>query len=173
MNRFLRPTLGLVAGTALALSFPGAAFATDADDDDDTSIEISICHDDGGGNFSLITIEDTELQEHLAHGDGFPAQATEELDINCDTQPLGTTFRVETADMVLGASGWAVAVCPAGTRAVSGGFAPDTAVVTVSEVAVAGSTYGDFTFGPEQTGWVVQTTDAATVKVFVDCEPIM
>jgi len=171
MNRSLRPALGLIAGAALVLAFPGAAFATD--ETDETSVEISICHDGGGGNFSLITIEESGLQEHLAHGDGFPAQAADGVDINCDTQPFATTLRVETADMEVGAGGWVIAVCPAGTRAVSGGFTPDTAVVTISEAAVAGSTYGDFTFGPEQTGWVVQTTDATTVKAFVDCEPVM
>ncbi|MCW5697202.1 MAG: hypothetical protein KIS96_10800 [Bauldia sp.] len=170
-----RPTLGLIASAALIaaplLAFPGAAFATEDDDDDDQ--QILICHQISDNNYELITIDVSDLQEHLQHGDAFPAQASAEVDVNCDTLPFSSSLRVETAELQLAAAGWAVAVCPPGTRAISGGYAPETTGVTVSELAVAGMTYGDFTFGPDQTGWVVQASDVASIKVFVDCEPIL
>ncbi len=56
--------------------------------------------------------------------------------------------------------------------AVGGSYEPADATVLAAEVAAPGSVYPHYTFGPDESGFVVQNdNDQETITVCVECVP--
>jgi hypothetical protein len=135
--------------------------------------KVEICHQRDDGSYRLIRIGKPAARAHERHGDAYPGDEVDggTLDENCDVQPP-QPVRYSSGPMVFGPNGWGGWSCPAGMTAVGGGYEPATATVAVSQLAGPGSVWPHYTFGPDESGWVVQNdNDQETIAVYVDCVP--
>ena len=81
-----------------------------------------------------------------------------------------TTTRVCSPEMAFGPLGWGGWSCPAGTHAVGGHVEPAGAEVLSEQVAGPGSVWPHYTFGAEESGYVVQNINAGqNLTVCVEC----
>jgi hypothetical protein len=83
-------------------------------------------------------------------------------------------IRHESPPLEFGPNGWGGWSCPAGTTVIAGGYLPATATVAFSGPAKPGEpmypVYPHYTFGEDETGWVVQNdNDTETITVVVIC----
>jgi hypothetical protein len=89
--------------------------------------------------------------------------------------PIGCSYH-ESPPLNFSPTGWGGWSCPAGTMVVAGGYEPATHPILVSEAAKPGApsglypVYPHYTFGPGETGWVVQNSNtSATLTIYVRC----
>jgi hypothetical protein len=81
-----------------------------------------------------------------------------------------TTSRVCSPELVFGPLGWGGWSCPAGTTAVGGEVLPAGAIVQSQQVAGPNSVWPHYTFGPTESGYVVQNSNTGqTLTVCVFC----
>lgn len=137
--------------------------------------KVDVCHVTGDGTFHLLNINGNALEAHLGHGDALPGATVGDvvlgIDCSVETPPVEPT--TVSVTLAFGPLGWGGVSCPAGTEAVGGGYETATGVVLVSELAGPGAVYPHYTFGPTESGWVVQNGDMAqTLTVFANCAPV-
>jgi len=170
-----RSVLGAMAGigaVGAGMAVVGTASAARAE-------KVTICHRTGNGGWNAITVSKNAQKAHLNHGDYLPGDEVPDGDgatfgDDCsiveapDEGPTPT--RYSSPELSFGPNGWGGWSCPAGTEAVGGGYLPDDATVQQSHIAKPGEVYPHYTFGPNESGWVVQNdNDQETITVYVDC----
>jgi hypothetical protein len=148
-------SLGVLAVvSATALIGGGAAGAAPAEKE-------TICHKNGKGRYKAITVSEHAAEKHEAkHGD---------VAAGSDGECNRTPERYSSPELEFGPNGWAGWSCPAGETAVGGGHTLDD--VAFEGLAEGGQSFPHYTFGPDETGYVVQNDNDAgdAGSVFVDC----
>ena len=167
-----RKTNLLVTGIYVASTAIGAAAPTVVSAQGGPAEREQICHQTGSGRYQLLTVNGNAIQAHLRHGDARPGDTVADgtLNQNCQVQQP-ETIRVESPPLLFGPFGWGGWSCPAGTTAVGGGYEPPNATVQISQIAAPGSVFPHHTFGPQETGWVVQNGPfGQALTVYVICQ---
>jgi hypothetical protein len=162
-----RGVLGVLGGVAVLGLNKGGVHAAPAG-------KVAICHATGSGSYRRIEISANAVDAHLAHGDAVPGAPVpggggQVFGDDCSVEDAPPT-RVCSGPMEFGPNGWGGWSCPPGTSAVGGEVLPETAEVTSEQVAGPGSSWPHYTFGPTESGYVVQNGPTGqTLNVCVFC----
>jgi hypothetical protein len=162
-----RGVLGVLGGVAVLGLSKGGAHAAPAG-------KVAICHATGNGSYRRIEVSANAADAHLAHGDAVPGAPVpggggQVFGDDCSVEDAPPT-RVCSSPMEFGPNGWGGWSCPPGTSAVGGEVLPATAEVTSEQVAGPGSSWSHYTFGPSESGYVVQNGPTGqTLNVCVFC----
>ncbi len=157
---------GMLAAVAAGAIAPAPALAQGG-----PAERVTVCHQTGNGRYQPLTINGNALDAHLRHGDALPGATVAGGPLNAECQQQqAETIRVESPPMAFGPYGWGGISCPVGTIAVSGGYEPAGAALPVSQLALPGSVFPHYVFGPQESGWVVQNGPfPQTVIAYVNC----
>jgi hypothetical protein len=123
----------------------------------------TICHKNGKGEYVKIRVSERAEDKHLDKHDDVVAGTPGVVDQDCN--PI---TRVTSPALQFGPNGWGGWSCPAGMDAIAG----STTLTSVAqqEIAQPGDVYPHYTFGANESGYVVQNdNDSETGTVTVDC----
>jgi hypothetical protein len=166
--------VGTVAILVLGMLVSGTAFAKDRRGG---TVKVQICHLNGFGTYNLLSVSQSALPAHLAHGDGLPGQIVGETYFGADCSATAGTQVESTVN--LDPFGWAYVTCPVlGSTVVRGGYyapvdttAGDTLVSMAADPnAPSYPDYPTYTFLADEVGWVVMNGSVAqTLSIYAVC----
>jgi hypothetical protein len=178
---FTKIALSTVMLLALGMLVSGAAFASargKANARGGGTVKVQICHLNGNGTYNVLTVSQSALPAHLAHGDGLPGAIVGEIGFQDDCTPVAATRVESPLPVLLDPFAWTYVSCPVGSTVVGGGYyAPENVTAADTLVSMAADpnapsypVYPPYSFGTDEVGWVVMNgSDAQTLTVYVLC----